>query len=102
MELLSKHTLDKFWVGAVVGVLGAIIGFLIFGFFWAIANDVTFQYFYKDVFLGTRFFTDKIVTVSILLDVLLFFIFMKFNWLNMCKGILAVVILAVPIAIYFY
>jgi hypothetical protein len=40
--------------------------------------------------------------VSILLDVLLFFIFMRLNWLNMCKGILAVVILAVPVAIYFY
>ncbi|MFN6380644.1 MAG: hypothetical protein ACK4WD_15300 [Flavobacteriales bacterium] len=102
MELLSKYKLDKFWIGIIVGIVGAIVGFLIFGFFWAMANEVTFSYFFNDVFLGTRFFTDKIVTVSILLDVLLFFIFMRLNWLNMCKGILGVVILAVPVAIYFY
>jgi hypothetical protein len=102
MDIMMKDKLDKFWVGAILGVVGAILGFMIYGFIWAQANDVTFMYFYKDVFIGTSFFTDKIVTISVLLDVVLFFVFMRFNWYNLCKGILAVVILAVPVAIYYY
>jgi ABC-type lipoprotein release transport system permease subunit len=102
MDIMMQQKFDKFWIGLIVGVLGALIGFSAFGFFWAIANDTTFKYFYKDVFIGTTFFTDKIVTISVLMDVLLFFLFMRYNWYNMCKGILAVVILAVPVAVYYY
>ncbi len=97
-----KEKLDKFWIGAVLGILGALIGFLVFGAIWSISNDVTFNYFYKDVFLGTRYYTDKIITISILLDVVLFFLFMQLHWYNLCKGLLAVVISTVPLVIYFY
>lgn len=99
---MMQEKFDKFWIGLIVGVVGALVGFAAFGFFWSIANDTTFKYFYKDVFIGTTFFTDKIVTISVLMDVLLFFLFMRYNWYNMCKGILAIVILAVPVAVYYY
>jgi hypothetical protein len=102
MDIMMKDKFDKFWIGLIVGVLGTLIGFGLFGFFWAMVNDVSFGYFYKDVFLGTSYYTDRIVTISFLFDVLLFFLFMKYNWLNLSKGILGIVILAVPIVIYLY
>lgn len=99
---MSKQNLDKFWIGFVVGLLGALFGFFAFGWFWALSEGVTFSYFFNDVFIGTGFFQDKIVTISILFDVVLFYFFMRANWLNMCKGILGVVVLSVPVAVWLY
>lgn len=99
---MKKHKLDNFWVGFILGLIGAVIGFFLYGLIWSNVNGQTLAYFVNDVFIGTSFLTDKLVTISVLFDVLLFFIFMKFNWYNLCKGLLAVVIIAVPVAIYFY
>lgn len=101
MEFLKQDRYDKFWVGLILGILGALLGFALFGIAWSYFNDVSFRYFYKDVFQNS-FFTDKIITVSILVDVLLFFLFMRMNWYNISKGLLAVVICAVPVVIYYY
>jgi hypothetical protein len=97
-----KDRFDKLWIGILVGIVGAALGFLGFGFAWSAMNDTDFNYFYHDVFLNTGFYQDKIITVSILLDVLLFYLFMRINWLNICKGLLGVVIVSVPVVIYFY
>jgi hypothetical protein len=102
MDALKQEKLDKVWVGFVLGLFGAVLGFSVFGMYWCKVNHQEFGYFVKDVFLGTSYFQDKIVTISILIDVLMFYLFMRKNWLQLCKGILAVVILAVPVAIYLY
>jgi len=97
-----KRRFDKMWVGVIVGIVGALVGFIGFGATWSFINNTDFNYFLHDVFLNTGFYQDKIITVSILLDVLLFYLFMRLNWLQMCKGLLAVVIVSVPVVIYFY
>lgn len=99
---MSKQKFDKFWIGFVLGIIGAFIGLCIFGLIWSNVNDQDFAYFFKDVFIGTRYYTDKLITMSVVLDVFLFFIFMKMEWYNLSKGLLGVVILAVPIVVYFY
>jgi hypothetical protein len=105
MEFMNyKERFDKVWVGTIVGILGALLGFVLFGYFGAEWNNVSFYKFIHDVFLDTTFlqFQDKVVTISILLDVVIFFLFMRAEWYNLSRGILAIVILAVPIALYFY
>lgn len=97
-----KAKLDNIWIGILIGLLGALIGFLLFTFGWTLIYDSDFKYFIEEVFLGSGIFRDKIITVSVLFDVLLFAIFMRMNWYEMCKGILAVVIVSVPVIIYFY
>jgi hypothetical protein len=92
-----KSKLDKIWVGIVIGLLGVVVGFFVFGFYWITANSSTMGYFIDTVFLGTGFFQDKIVTVSVLFDVILFFVFMQMKYYNLCKGLLGVVIVAVPV-----
>lgn len=86
----------------LTGLLGASLGFLSFGMGWALMNNTDFSYFFNDVFMNTGFYQDKIITISILFDVILFYVFMRINWMNFCKGLLAVVIVSVPVVIYFY
>jgi hypothetical protein len=99
-----KQKLDKVWVGLVTGVLGAIGGFFLFGFFFALGSDTSLHYFIYNIFLGGGpiSYQDKIVSVSMVMDIVLFFIFMKLGWDRMCKGILAVVVCAVPVVVYLY
>lgn len=97
-----KNKFDRFIVGFILGLIGIIAGFLVFGFFWKLANGTTMDYFVNEVFLGTGFYQSKIITVSVLMDVLLFFIFMQFNWLKLCKGLLGVIILSVIAVIYYW
>jgi hypothetical protein len=99
-----KKTFDKTWVGVVLGIIGATIGFVLFGFYGASTQDVSWSHFIHTVFIDRTMlqFQDKVVTISILLDVLLFFIFMRLEWNNLCKGLLGVVIAAVPVAVYLY
>jgi hypothetical protein len=72
---MNKGTIDKLWVGALVGVLGAFIGFCLFGIGFALFNGITFSYFLDSVFFGVSDFQSRIVTFSMLIDVVLFFCF---------------------------
>lgn len=102
MATLNKSRFDTFTYGLIAGILVALIGFLLFGLVWSLSTGSSLKYFITDIFLSTGMFQDKVVTMSLLLDVLLFFVFMRKDWLNFCKGILAVVIIGVPITIYLY
>ncbi|MCH2197891.1 MAG: hypothetical protein MK081_03855 [Flavobacteriales bacterium] len=97
-----KERFDKLWIGAIAGVLGAVIGFFMYATFWSVYYSQELSYFINDVFIGSGFFTDKIITVSVLFDIFLFALFMRFQWYNFCRGVLGIVILSVPVVIYFY
>lgn len=99
---MNKAKLDRFVLGLISGILGAIVGFFIFGTGWIIANERSMEYFIQEVFIQSELFKSRIISVSILFDVLLFFVAIRKEWYNFAKGVLAVVILAVPLALYFY
>lgn len=92
---MTKERFDKVWVGVLVGLLGAILGFIIFGFVFALKEDMTFYEFYRDVFLGVANFQSRIISFSVLLDIVMFYIFIRKDYQQMCKGIMAVLVLAV-------
>ena len=102
MGNISKHKFDHVLWGIAAGILGACFGFLIFGMFIAAVQDVTFGRFIETLVEVTDTFHDKLVTVSILIDVLIFFIMIRKEYYEFCKGILAVVIVSVPVAVYLY
>ncbi|MDA0882977.1 MAG: hypothetical protein NWQ53_04535 [Flavobacteriales bacterium] len=99
---MEKHKFDKLYFGLITGVLGALVGFFIFATGWILANDRSMNYFINEVFLNSELFKSRIISVSILFDVLLFFLVIRKEWYNFAKGILAVVIVSVPLALYFY
>jgi hypothetical protein len=102
MELMNKARFNKVWVGVIIGLLGAILGFVIFGFVFAIKEDMTFYEFYRDVFLGVANFQSRIISFSVLLDIILFYIFIRKDYQQMCKGIMAVLVLAVIVVAWLY
>jgi hypothetical protein len=93
---------DRVWVGMLVGILGALLGFGIFGLIWAQVNNTDFTFFVEEIFLGMSFYQDKIVTISMLVDVILFAIFLKYHYYRLCKGLVAVMLISVPFIIYLY
>lgn len=102
MGVVRKNKFDHILWGIATGIVGAAVGFFLFGMFIASVQDVTFGRFIETLVEGTDTFHDKLVTVSILIDVILFFIMIRKDYYEFCKGLLAVVIIAVPIAVYLY
>ncbi len=102
MATVKKGKLDTFAYGLAAGILGAALGFVVFGFLIAQLNGQTFSRFFQTLVQGSDIFHDKLVTVGILFDVILFFVMIRQEYYNFCKGLLAVVIVSVPIAIYLY
>jgi hypothetical protein len=103
MSYVAKHKLDSVPVGIAVGVLGAALGFILFGLVFTFGTSTNLTTFFHDLVYGiTAMYQDKIVTISILGDVALFYWFIKKEWYKMSRGILYVVICSVPVAVYFY
>lgn len=99
---MKKSTIDNVWIGMIAGVLGAIIGFLLFGLGFAIFNDITLSHFITNVFLGVSDFQSRIVTFSMLIDVILFFVFIKKDYQQFCKGLIAILVLSVLAVAWLY
>jgi hypothetical protein len=102
MEIMNKENIDKVWVGAITGVLGALTGFVLFGAGFALINGITFGQFVNNIFFGISDFQSRIVTFSMLIDVVLFFIFIRKNYQDFCKGLIAVLVLSVVAVAFLY
>lgn len=99
---MTKGKLDNIWIGMAAGAVGAVLGFVLFGLGFAQINNCTFSYFYNDVFMGVSDFQSRIVTFSMLIDVVLFFIFLRINMLEFAKGLMAVLVLSVLVVAWLY
>jgi hypothetical protein len=103
MGQISKHKLDTVPVGITVGIIGALLGFVLFGLVFTLGTSTNLATFFHDLLYGiTAMYQDKVVTISILGDVALFYLFIRMDWYQMSRGILYVVICSVPVALYFY
>lgn len=93
---------DNIWIGMVVGILGAIVGFFGYALIWSSMNDTSVSYFVNEVFLASDIFKDKIITISVLFNVILFWICLRAEYFELGKGVIAILLVSVPIIIYFY
>ena len=94
--------LDNIWIGMGLGVLGAIVGFFGYAILWSLMNETDVSYFVNEVFLASDIFKDKIITISVLFNVILFWICLRKEYYELGKGVIAVLLVSVPIIIYFY
>ena len=99
---MKQKKYDNMWVGLGVGVAGALFGFLIFAAGFSLFNHISIREFITDIFLGVQDFQSRIITFSMLADVVLFFVLLKKNYLNLCKGIMAVMVISVAVVAMLY
>jgi hypothetical protein len=103
MSNVSKSKWDKVPYGIALGIIGAAVGFILFGLVFTLGTSTNLATFFNDLAYGvTAMYQDKVVTVSILVDVVLFYYFIRKEWFQISRGILYVVICSVPVALYFY
>lgn len=93
---------DHILIGIGTGLIGAVIGFYLFAFIWGLWYDRGVDDFIQQAWKGTDVFKDRILTISVLFDVFLFALFLRLKFYEICKGILLVVLLSVPVILYFY
>ncbi len=103
MSNVSKSKWDTVPFGMALGVIGAGLGFILFGLVFTLGTSTNLATFFNDLAYGvTAMYQDKVVTVSILVDVVLFYYFIRKEWFQISRGILYIVICSVPVALYFY
>ena len=87
-------------LGIGLGLVGAGIGLLGLAVWWRIQTGDSMGFFLKEVFWNGGLYQDSIVTVSVLVDVLLFFGLIRVKREAVARGVLAVVLASVPLVIY--
>jgi hypothetical protein len=89
-------------IGMLAGLIGNVVGFLIYGLILSQVKKISFSYFYNNMFLGTDVFKSQIITGALLVNVLMFYVFMKQNKDALSRGILIAILLSVIAIIYYY
>ena len=81
-----------------------MLGFVLFGLFFSWYNEIFFTEFVQDVFLGSALqdFQSRILSFSMLLDVVLFFILIRRGYEEFCKGLIIVLVLSVAAIAWLY
>ncbi|NEN22179.1 hypothetical protein G3O08_01510 [Cryomorpha ignava] len=98
---MKSKRFDKTAIGFVIGLILPVIGFVIYGVYWSWKFFRTFSYFVNDVFLGTPTFRSSILSLSLLINLIPFFIFLKTDRNKSARGVLAAVFVYVPFVVYF-
>lgn len=95
------HRMDKIHYGLIAGAVGMVLGWFLLGLWWAVANDSTFDYFYQSVWLGSQLYRDSILTASILLNVVFFYIANRLDMERFAQGLLGMILVTVPFIVFY-
>lgn len=99
---MTKKKWDNIWVGMAIGLVGFVIGFFLFSLGFTLWSGGTIRQFISNVFLGQYDFESRIVTIAVLFDVALFYFFLRKQMHELSKGILAIMVLSVPVVAWLY
>ena len=96
---MSKNLRDTL-LGVVLGCLGAFGGLLMLTAWWHFQTGDSMAFFLNDVFWNGGLYQDSIVTLSVLADVVLFYALMRWKRVELARGVMLVILAAVPLVIY--
>lgn len=99
MELKMKNW-DSTWWGIAAGLLGTILGFTALAIWWSVANSTSISYFIQTVFWQSGLYKDSILTVSVLFNVGLFWMALRYDLERLARGIMVTILISVPIIIW--
>lgn len=81
---------DRLGVGLVLGLIFPVLGFFAYGAIYvtAIRPHHDIAWFVNDLFLGTPVYRTQIVSLSLIADALLFFLFDRMRQMNAMRGVI--------------
>ena len=91
---------DTVGAGLASGLLTTVAGFLGFGLVWGLMNEQSLQYFVVEVFYRSPLYRDSILTVSILTNAVGFWWALRTDRERFARGVVAIVLLAVPVIVW--
>ncbi|MES2628377.1 MAG: hypothetical protein V4616_05360 [Bacteroidota bacterium] len=97
-----RDKLDHFRTGIVLGLIGPWIGFCLYGLYYGNKFLVSFSYFVNSVFLGTRSYQSPIASLSLLFNLAIFLLFLRFDLEEGARGILMGTFIYVPIIVFLF
>lgn len=97
---------DSVQVGFILGLLAPVLGFFAYGGMYVTAirpwHDI--QWFVNDMFLGTDEFRTRIVSISLIADAFLFFLFDRLEKNKAMRGVIMAMLVygayIMPVIIY--
>ncbi len=92
---------DKLSTGLIIGIIAPVLGFCIYGMLWAWYFNKSFAYFYSDVFVAIPTFRSSILTLSLVFNLVPFFILLNRKKYRIARGILMAVFIYIPFVVYF-
>lgn len=98
--MVKRKKFDNILLGMAVGLLAPFLGFFLYGLGWAAYNHKTFSYFANEVFLGVARMQSPIVSLSLLINLVPFFLFLRFKRYHSARGVLAALFIYVPVVLY--
>ena len=99
---MSKSKWDNKYIGLLAGLFFTLLGFCVFGLFMYLAKGVSFSYYLNNMFLNDNLFKLNIITISVIFNVLPFYLAIRNNYSEFAKGLIAVLILGVIAGVVYY
>jgi len=88
-------------IGLVVGLIGGLIGFIIYGLYYSFSHHVDLLDFVNRVFLGNKILRAPILSLSILFNLLPFYLFLNKKYYQGARGVmLSIFVYAIAIVYY--
>jgi hypothetical protein len=92
---------DKMWVGVLVGLAGGFVGFIIYGLYYSFSHHIDIMDFVNRVFLGHKILRAPILSLSILFNIIPFYLFLNKKHYKGARGVmLSIFIYAIAIVYY--
>lgn len=92
---------DKLGVGVLVGLVGGFIGFILYGLYYSFSHHIDLMDFVNRVFLGNKILRSPILSLSILFNIIPFYILLNKNYYKGARGVmLSIFIYAIAIVYY--
>ena len=87
---MRSDQFDKEWVGVILGLLATVTGFISYGLLYTsvIKSHHTMEFFVNELFLGNPDYQPKVVSLSMLAVIPVFFLCNYLNKLKLMKGVL--------------
>ncbi len=97
-----SDSLKQTFLGIVIGIIGNVVGFFIFGLGISLTQDVSFSYFFNKMFMETDIFRSQVLTGALLVNVILFYLLMRNGRDGINRGIIITILLTVIAIVYYY